>query len=61
MTDITDEQIRRWAAEADAYRYTNRHYPDEPTFTFSLDRLRRFAELTRQEEREACAEIARDE
>jgi hypothetical protein len=49
------EQIVEMAKEAGAYRYKNRHFPDSPTFTFSLDRLEEFAALVAIAERKECA------
>jgi len=46
------------AREAGATPYTNRHYPDRPTHTFTIEQLERFAELIRAQENEACALIA---
>lgn len=42
------------AREVGATPYTNRHYPDRPTHTFSVDQLQRFANLLL----EHCAQIA---
>lgn len=51
MTDITTEQVRKWAAEASKYAETGwlaSAAEDHPQI------LRRFAELARQDEREAA-------
>ena len=58
MTDITDEQIKQWATEAELASWKPRMngedlYPRHPT----LEKFRRFAELARQDEREACATL----
>jgi hypothetical protein len=37
------------AREVEATPYTNRHYPDKPTYTFTIEKLERFAHLVRQE------------
>ena len=47
MTDITDDQIKRWGKAA-GFR--------GPV----LDALRHFAELARQDEREACAKLCEE-
>jgi|LauGreDrversion4_2_1035121.scaffolds.fasta_scaffold153237_3 hypothetical protein len=52
------EPVIEMAREAGATPYTNRHYPDRPTYTFNVDQLERFAELVRAQENEACALIA---
>lgn len=38
-----------------ATAYKNRHYPDRPTHTFTVDQLEAFAALVRMQERESCA------
>jgi hypothetical protein len=50
---MTDDIIRM-AREAGATPYTNRHYPDRPTHTFTVEQLARFAALVRADERKAC-------
>ena len=39
------------AREAGATPYTNRHYPDRPTHTFTVDQLERFAAFVAAAER----------
>jgi hypothetical protein len=52
MTDITDEQLRQWREAAGLPE----SIPLWGGTTYFLEpALRRFAELARQEEREACA------
>lgn len=48
------------AREAGATPYTNRHYPERPTHTFTVEKLERFAALVRADEREACAKVCDD-
>jgi len=48
---MTREDIIRMAREAGAAPYTNRHYPDRTTHTFSPDQLERFAALIGTAER----------
>ena len=43
------------ARSVGATAYTNRHYPERPTHTFSVDQLERFAELVRADERNRLA------
>jgi hypothetical protein len=57
---MTKEDIIRMAREAGAAPYTNRHYPDRTTHTFSPDQLERFAALVRADEREACAKVCEE-
>ena len=45
------------AREVKATAYTNRHYPDRTTYTFSPERLKAFEALVRADEREACAKV----
>lgn len=45
------------ARSVGATAYTNRHYPERPTHTFSVDQLERFAELVRLDEREQIAQM----
>lgn len=54
---MTREEIIRLANEVDAYRYVNRAAKDEPTHTFTVEKLERFANLVAAAEREACAKI----
>ena len=49
------------ARSVGATAYTNRHYPDRPTHTFNVEQLKRFAELVRADEREACAKLCETE
>jgi len=62
---MTQDEIIRMAREAGATPYTNRHYPDRPTYTFNVEQLKRFAELVaaaaKAEEREACAKAVEAE
>jgi hypothetical protein len=53
---MTREDIIRMAREAGAAPYTNRHYPDRTTHTFSPDQLERFAALVAVAERERIKE-----
>ena len=41
------EQVIELAKQAGASRYTNRHYPDRPMHTFTVEQLERFATLVR--------------
>jgi hypothetical protein len=54
------EELIRMARESGAAPYTNRHYPDRTTHTFSPNQLERFAALVAAAEREACAKICDD-
>jgi hypothetical protein len=54
---MTREDIIRMAREAGAAPYTNRHYPDRTTHTFSPDQLERFAVLVAAAESEECAKV----
>lgn len=54
------EDIIRMAREAGATPYTNRHYPERPTHTFTVERLERFVALVAAAEREACAKVAEE-
>lgn len=40
-----NEDIINMAKEVGATRYTNRHYPDRPTHTFTVDQLAHFVAL----------------
>ena len=51
------EELIRMARESGAAPYTNRHYPDRTTHTFSPNQLERFAALVAAAEREACARL----
>jgi hypothetical protein len=44
------------AREAEATRYVNRHYPDRPTHTFTVDQLAQFVALVRADERARMCE-----
>jgi hypothetical protein len=55
---ISKEEGIRMAREAGAAPYTNRHYPDRTTHTFSPNQLERFIALIASKECEACAQIA---
>ena len=62
MTDITDEQIKQWATEAELASWKPRMngedlYPRHPT----LEKFRCFAELARQDERQRILEEVRRE
>jgi hypothetical protein len=57
---MTQDEIIRMAREAGAAPYTNRHYPDRTTHTFSPDQLERFAELIRADEREAVEDLLKE-
>ena len=50
---MTREELIRMAREAGAAPYTNRHYPDRTTHTFSPDQLEAFAALVAAAEHEA--------
>ena len=54
---MTREKIISMAREAGATPYTNRHYPERPTHTFTVNQLERFAELVAAAEREECAKV----
>ena len=58
---MTREEVIRLAKEADAYRYVNRAAKDEPTHTFTVEKLERFAELVAAAEREAILELRNHE
>lgn len=57
---LTDDDLVQMARAVGATAYTNRHYPDSPTHTFTIARLRHFAALIAEREREACAEVCED-
>lgn len=40
---MTQDDIIRMAREVGATPYTNRHYPDRPTHTFTVEQLERFS------------------
>ena len=42
---MTREEVIRIAGEVGAYRYVNRAAKDEPTHTFTVEKLERFAQL----------------
>lgn len=50
------KDIIRMAREAGAAPYTNRHYPDRTTHTFSPNQLEAFAALVAAAEREQIAD-----
>jgi hypothetical protein len=52
------EELIRMAREAGAAPYTNRHYPDRTTHTFSPNQLERFAALVAAAERDAMLHLA---
>jgi hypothetical protein len=54
---MTREELIRMARESGAAPYTNRHYPDRTTHTFSPNQLEAFAALIAAVEREACAKV----
>ena len=58
---MNQDDIISMAREAGATPYTNRHYPDRPTYTFNVEQLKRFAELVAAAEREACAKAVEAE
>lgn len=45
---MKDEDLIRLARQTGATPYTNRHYPDQPTHTFTIEQLREFARLVQQ-------------
>lgn len=45
------------AKQAGSATYTNRHYPERTVCAFGPEKLQAFADLIRQDEREACAAI----
>lgn len=49
------------ARSVGATAYKNRHYPDRPTHTFTVDQLEHFAELARADERARIAEQPQQE
>jgi hypothetical protein len=51
------KDIIEMAREVEATPYTNRHYPDKPTYTFTVEKLERFAALVRAEVLEEAAEV----
>lgn len=51
---MSHDDIIRMAREAGATPYTNRHYPDRPTHTFTVEQL----DALLAAEREACAKVA---
>lgn len=53
---MSHDDIIRMAREAGATPYTNRHYPDRPTHTFTVEQL----DALLAAEREACAKVAED-
>ena len=57
---MTKEQIVLLAKQAGASRYTNRHYPDRPTHTFTVEQLELFATLVGNAKLEEAAEVCRD-
>lgn len=46
------------ARSVGATAYTNRHYPERPTHTFSVDQLERLVELVRADEQKAIYDLA---
>lgn len=54
---MTPDQIIQWAKEVNAYRYTNRKFPDHPAFAFDIERLTNFANLVAQHQKEQDARI----
>ena len=58
---MTRDEIIRMAREAGATPYTNRHYPERPTHTFTVNQLESFATLVAAAEREACAKVCETE
>ena len=44
---MTKEQVIELAKQAGASRYTNRHYPDRPTHTFTVEQLELYTALVR--------------
>lgn len=53
---MTRDDIIRMAREAGATPYTNRHYPDRPTHTFTVEQL----DALLAAEREACAKVCEE-
>ena len=54
---MTREKISQLACQCNAYRYINRAAKDEPTYTFSLDKLEAFYHAAQAEAFEAVAEL----
>ena len=54
---MTKEQVIELAKQAGASRYTNRHYPDRPTHTFTVEQLELFATLVRNAALEEAAKV----
>lgn len=52
---MTRENISQLACQCNAYRYINRAAKDEPTYTFSLDKLEAFYHAAQAEALEAAA------
>jgi hypothetical protein len=53
----TREQIIAAAKEVDAYRYVNRAAKDEPTHTFTMDKLERFYTIVANRTKDQCAAL----
>ena len=52
---MTKEQVIELAKQAGASRYTNRHYPDRPTHTFTAGQLELYTALVRNAALEQAA------
>jgi hypothetical protein len=51
---IDRDNVIRMAREAGAAPYTNRHYPERPTHTFTVEQLKRFVAMVAED----CAKVA---
>lgn len=56
---MTKKQVIELAKQAGASRYTNRHYPDRPTHTFTVEQLETFATLVGNAKLEEAKQIAK--
>lgn len=54
---MTKEQVIELAKQAGASRYTNRHYPDRPTHTFTVEQLELYTALVRNAALEEAAKV----
>lgn len=55
------EQVIELAKQAGASRYTNRHYPDRPTHTFTVEQLETYTKLVRNAALEQAAQKCMEE
>lgn len=56
---MTKERVIELAKQAGASRYTNRHYPDRPTHTFTVEQLELYTKLVRNATLEEAAQKCR--